>query len=414
MNNLKLKKIVFCAVVLSYAFLLESVSIANPVYEVESSGKNETSAVNNLKTTALRKHLQSLISPDDLKKNSKFIRSEFLLKAELYTHIDSSPNIQCDNKCIVRGSVIVDENSVMSKIKENGEIKLFVTENASEEKQSEASSEDKLTLTESTSDKSSGVDTSNNYSNNTSKDSSSENELAKDKVLTSDNIGDKSNNVTKIPGSESELFSAIRAHNIEKIRDLIKNTDQINQPNEKGDSPLTFSLRYSPDLSVLKELLSLGANPDFINTKTDRFPLLYAVIMKNKERELFIDALLKGGANPNLKTEKSKTALITLIDNGDDSIGIKDAIKILIDAGADPNLGDSDGLPPLFYAADLFNVEAVKALIDNGADVKSFLSIESDGTSIAELLFDKQPDDDLDDEDKKARQEVVELLKPYR
>lgn len=132
--------------------------------------------------------------------------------------------------------------------------------------------------------------------------------------------------------------------------------------------------------------------------------------MKNKERELFIDALLKGGANPNLKTEKSKTALITLIDNGDDSIGIKDAIKIHIDAGAAPNLGDSDGLPPLFYAADLFNVEAVKALIDNGADVKSFLSIESDGTSIADLLFDKQPDDELDDEDKKARQEVVELL----
>ncbi|SFK11474.1 Ankyrin repeat-containing protein [Succinivibrio dextrinosolvens] len=141
---------------------------------------------------------------------------------------------------------------------------------------------------------------------------------------------------------------------------------------------------------------------------------MYAVIMKNKERELFIDALLKGGANPNLKTEKSKTALITLIDNGDDSIGIKDAIKILIDAGADPNLGDSDGSPPLFYAADLFNVEAVKALIDNGADVKSFLSIESDGTLIADLLFDKQPDDELDDEDKKSRQEVVELLKPYR
>lgn len=71
-------------------------------------------------------------------------------------------------------------------------------------------------------------------------------------------------------------------------------------------------------------------------------------------------------------------------------------------------------MPPLIYAAELFNVEAVKALIDNGADVKSFLSIESDGTSIADLLFDKQPDDDLDDEDKKARQEVVELLKPYR
>ncbi|WP_074942561.1 hypothetical protein [Succinivibrio dextrinosolvens] len=45
MNKLKLNKIVFCAVMLSYAFLGNSVSIANPVYEVESSGKNETSAV---------------------------------------------------------------------------------------------------------------------------------------------------------------------------------------------------------------------------------------------------------------------------------------------------------------------------------------------------------------------------------
>ena len=59
-----------------------------------------------------------------------------------------------------------------------------------------------------------------------------------------------------------------------------------------------------------------------------------------------------------------------------------------------------------------FYTEVIRIL--RGADVMSFLSIESDGTSIADLLFDKQPDDDLDDEDKKAGQEVVELLKPYR
>ncbi|MFA4829695.1 MAG: ankyrin repeat domain-containing protein [Thermodesulfovibrionales bacterium] len=46
-----------------------------------------------------------------------------------------------------------------------------------------------------------------------------------------------------------------------------------------------------------------------------------------------------------------------------------DIIRLLLDKGADPNLGTSSGWKPIHYAVDNGNVNVVKLLLDRGADI---------------------------------------------
>jgi ankyrin repeat protein len=46
-------------------------------------------------------------------------------------------------------------------------------------------------------------------------------------------------------------------------------------------------------------------------------------------------------------------------------------IQLLLEKGADPNLGDNDGRTPLAWAAEKGREETVKILLENGANVNS-------------------------------------------
>jgi ankyrin repeat protein len=46
-------------------------------------------------------------------------------------------------------------------------------------------------------------------------------------------------------------------------------------------------------------------------------------------------------------------------------------IQLLLEKGADSNLGDNDGRTPLAWAAEKGREETVKILLENGANVNS-------------------------------------------
>ena len=80
-----------------------------------------------------------------------------------------------------------------------------------------------------------------------------------------------------------------------------------------------------------------------------------------------LQAMIDHGADVNATNKKSITPLMHACENGD-----VDAINILLDAGADPNIADEDGYTSLHDAVEGFcSTESLRAIIDHGADVNA-------------------------------------------
>jgi len=104
-------------------------------------------------------------------------------------------------------------------------------------------------------------------------------------------------------------------------------------------------------LTIIKELVRKGADPNFKDKKDElgRTPLFFAITKTNTEREplseQYINILLEAGANPNTTT-KTATSLLTLATEYNNP----HIVKILLDAGADPQFGM--GMKPLEIARE--------------------------------------------------------------
>jgi len=73
--------------------------------------------------------------------------------------------------------------------------------------------------------------------------------------------------------------------------------------------------------------------------------------------------LLEAGANPNATAREGQTAVMQAA-----GLGFEESVKILIEFHADPNLKDHKGRTALMHAAMGGYVDAIPLLLDNGAD----------------------------------------------
>jgi ankyrin repeat protein len=89
-------------------------------------------------------------------------------------------------------------------------------------------------------------------------------------------------------------------------------------------------------------------------------PLLLAAASNDTAQ---VRALLKGGANPNVKNKLETTPLLEAAFHSNTEV-----IKALLDAGADPNVAGADGQTPLMLVARGSNVTAAKLLLAKGAN----------------------------------------------
>ena len=105
---------------------------------------------------------------------------------------------------------------------------------------------------------------------------------------------------------------------------------------------------------AVQELLDLGVDPNFA-TKYYK----YTALMKASRRghKNIVRILLEAGANPNLAGDGGVTALIFASANC-----YTDIMSMLLEAGADPNLADDDGTTPLDVASYVGNVGCVDIL----------------------------------------------------
>src|SRR5580698_2122793 len=177
-------------------------------------------------------------------------------------------------------------------------------------------------------------------------------------------------------GGMTPLLFAIRDGNVPMTRLLLDRGADLGQSSGNHTSPLLIAL-LNGQVGIATELLAKGADP---NAADDyhRAPLFAAIDLRNFNHEKYgdlptdgrdhldlIKALLKKGADPNLKTDTvpvhglmqfdaswvnfdGETPFVRAALSGDIEV-----MRLLLESGADPNIATTQGSTALMAAAGI-------------------------------------------------------------
>lgn len=179
-----------------------------------------------------------------------------------------------------------------------------------------------------------------------------------------------------------QMFNYVLKNKSDEIKNLVKAGYDINQCIEKGATPLILACLVDSFNSV-DILIKLGANIN-ISDANGQTPLMYAAA----KNSVYSTKLLLSQNEIKLEEKDivGKTALILAAYYESCEV-----LKLLIDAGADLNAVDYNGLSALDYAVMRSNHNSIRILIANGANINY-----SDKTGktplIIAAIYDNAPD----------------------
>lgn len=129
------------------------------------------------------------------------------------------------------------------------------------------------------------------------------------------------------------------------------------------------------------------------------YKLNYAINVNELEA---VRLFLQMGADPNFVNSYDQSMLIEAMREGTD---VK-IVKALLEAGANPNTKDYNGLSPLVRATQFLRPDIVQLLLQHGADINSKTNI---GKSVLDVAKD-QVNQDLVDWAKEKTKEIITIL----
>jgi ankyrin repeat protein len=182
------------------------------------------------------------------------------------------------------------------------------------------------------------------------------------------------------------------AKDLGKTRLLVDHGADVNAKSDENRTPLMIAARLTGGSPIVKLLLDHGANPNpNVHPENESSPLIEAawsgdaenvklLLERGAELKGIGDAALNGALTaecpkcvdlliPKISDKLAYTiALVANVGFADPKI-----LRTLIDHGADVNAVDPTGRTALMYAAgsDLLPLEAVKLLVEKGADVNA-------------------------------------------
>ncbi|MDW9379895.1 ankyrin repeat domain-containing protein [Chryseobacterium sp. JV558] len=148
------------------------------------------------------------------------------------------------------------------------------------------------------------------------------------------------------------IFDIARSGTVPEVQELMKqNPDIINQVNENGFSPLILAC-YRGNTSVADFLIE---NVKDVNYKSREGTALAGLAIKyNKD---LVEHLLKKKADPNIADSTGYTPLFWAVKSGN-----KDLVEQLLKYKADKTKKDSMGMTPFEYALQTNNKEIINLL----------------------------------------------------
>ncbi len=183
-------------------------------------------------------------------------------------------------------------------------------------------------------------------------------------------------NVRTQQGRTALMVAAKRNGNADLVRLLLKTGADVKTP---GDTTL-IAAAQSGDVEIMRLLIENGANVNCVSPRVGETPLYHAAVSDNVEA---VRLLLAKGANPNTAL-KNLTRVIggSTLDMGISKqtplmwaapTGSPELIRAFIDAGANVNAQDIQGMSPLMLAVASENQDpaVVRLLLQSGADVNA-------------------------------------------
>ena len=156
-------------------------------------------------------------------------------------------------------------------------------------------------------------------------------------------------------------------------------------PNKKGEMLVSEVEKPEPNLNLVRDLITLGANLDWQDNRG--WTALHWCAIRNHPE--IARMLIEAGADVNIQDKYGMTALHRCAYHNHPEIA-----RMLVDAGADVNIQHNGGYTALHWCAYANHSEIARMLVDAGAD-KTIPN--NDGKLPYELA---------------SSQELEELLKP--
>src|SRR6184192_1460283 len=198
-------------------------------------------------------------------------------------------------------------------------------------------------------------------------------------------------------GDQPALFAVAQAivkNDQDAIRAAAKALPNLQTPGRDGTTLLYFAMTQSWRRSELAEsvrtLLSLGADPNYMNGKRDSFAMANAVHASAP----VLRAMLEAVGNPNARNEFGEPMILKNWYLGYYPDQARSRLDLLLDHGADvnstmpENASDSAGYTLLLYRTkmgldDKRAYDDALALLERGADPNR---AGADGTTLAKML----------------------------
>ena len=139
--------------------------------------------------------------------------------------------------------------------------------------------------------------------------------------------------------------------------------DVLDMIDDWVDSESIQEMLFSYDEDDIEDAIESGADVNKRHS-TDGYPLEY--YCEDDDSVPIIKMLLKAGANPNVLTKDKLPLLCYAIDCICENI-----VKVLIKSGADVNAKDIEGKTALMHAVETENLVIIKALLKAGANVNA-------------------------------------------
>ena len=180
-------------------------------------------------------------------------------------------------------------------------------------------------------------------------------------------------NAQEVNGGQTALMWAISERHAAVTEELVRGGADIRAQSKRGSTALMFAAQQS-DANYARILLGAGANPNDVMPRTGLTPLIIASAMGHADVAAL---LLDKDADPNAVDANGYTSLHRAAR---DKSAVR-IVKVLLAHSAKPNVrlkqekpsttvnGVSlQGATPLLLAAEINNLDAVKALVEGGAD----------------------------------------------
>lgn len=167
-----------------------------------------------------------------------------------------------------------------------------------------------------------------------------------------------------------DLIDLIEEHNLEGVRKLLSlgANPNMTEPGWPGLTALDIAIGELDDggsMEMVKLLLDFKADVNGWDAEYEGTSILTACFRGRKD---VIKILLKAGADPNVRGSEGDSPLRWYVDEQDIEM-----VKLLLDYGAGKTInevGEPQGLTALGIAVKKINIPMIEILLDNGADTK--------------------------------------------